>query len=134
MEINKDLLKCFLTEGDITLIYSDQAKLAFNMDPDEFEKGVQEYIKDYKKWGLPKQNDLFQIKFSILSSEVTEFHQELDDIVQLQKAVKDNPEGLGETEVKAIVEKSKEIYVGGINTLAPWAALLYMATQTENKA
>jgi len=129
MEINDDTIKRLLEPSDYTFVFSEQARRAFGMRPNEFKDAVEEYRNNFAEVGVSNNSMLFHIKATALISQLNRFHRNLDDIVDMQDA-----SGLGDMEVKIIMNQSKKVFAEGVNVLAPYAALLATGTETKNYA
>lgn len=130
MDINQDTIKNLLDPADFSFVYSEKAQRAFGMDIEEFEDAVEEYRDHFKEVKMANSPMLFHIKATRIIGQLNEFHEELDNVVQLQKA----SDSMEDMEMKAIMRKSKQVFVTGVNILAPYTALLMTATETKNIA
>lgn len=125
MEITRETIKNLLEPADFSFVYSEKARQAFGMDPEEFEDAVKEYKENFIEVGMANNPALFHMKATSIIKQLNEFHEELHYIVELQKE---------DMQIKDVMKKSKEIFSVGVNILAPYTALLLAATETENIA
>lgn len=130
MEITRETIKNLLEPADFSFVYSEKARQAFGMDPEEFEDAVKEYKENFIEVGMADNPALFHMKATSIIKQLNEFHEELHYIVELQK----NAAEMEDMQIKDVMQKSKEIFSVGVNILAPYTALLLAATETENIA
>ncbi len=130
MEINKDIIENVLEPVDFIFVYSDKTRQAFGMDPKEFEDAVEEYADNFSQVGISNNPMLFHMKATNIIARLNDFHQELANVTDMQKS----SGGMGDVETKAIINRTKRVFIEGVNILAPYSALLLTATETENYA